>query len=415
VGGRAWRAAKCQGHNKHKEQTVTMQGLQLQAPEQAEITTRVATVAGLAAASGIDALVILEPANVYYISGFRTTLHTRYTAVALRTAQPEEATLIAPGVDRKLALEPVWFPSLLPNTKIYYEGAPAGGSVINAPGPLLAEIIRDGDTIGVDLAGASYGQEQMLNTLFPQATIVDATPLLHEARRVKSRFEIETLRRANAIAVEVFGLVPGWLKPGLTEIDLACKMDTAALTRGADDFGYPTLVGFGPKSLAPHAPPLAHPLAPNQIVTIAFGPAVAGYCADIVRTFFYGTPPAIAVENGERTIAIQAAAIGAVRAGARAGDLMLAAREVVLQFAPDAPAQGRAGHSVGLTIHETPSLTADNDMLLAVDMVLAIEPGAPGALMDGIGLYRHCDVVRVTEDGHELLTPLARGLQIVPV
>lgn len=48
-------------------------------------------------------------------------------------------------------------------------------------------------------------------------------------------------------------------------------------------------------------------------------------------------------------------------------------------------------------------------------MVLAIEPGAPGALMDGIGLYRHCDVVRVTEDGYELLTPLARGLQIVPV
>ncbi len=48
-------------------------------------------------------------------------------------------------------------------------------------------------------------------------------------------------------------------------------------------------------------------------------------------------------------------------------------------------------------------------------MVLAIEPGAPAHAMAGIGLYRHCDVVRVTEEGYELLTPLDRGLIVVPV
>ncbi|HET8629202.1 MAG TPA: Xaa-Pro peptidase family protein [Thermomicrobiales bacterium] len=383
-------------------------------PDRAEITRRVAAVARQAADRGLDALVIVEPANVYYLSGFRTTLHTRFTAVAVRTADPDRATLVAPSVDRKLAREPVWFPSLLARTEIYYEGAPDGGQLANAPGPLLDAVLRDGDAVGVDLAGASYGQVQLLTARYPAMRLADATEILHDARRVKSAFELAALRRANAIAVEVLGGVPALLREGMTEVDLALALDGAARQAGADGFAYPTLVGFGPKSLAPHAPPTPRRLRRDRIVTIAFGPTVAGYCADIVRTFFYGDAPAVAVESGERTVEVQAAALAAVRAGRRAGDLMVAAREVIARHYPAAPAAGRAGHSLGLTIHETPSLTADNDLHLATDMVLAIEPGTPGSAMEGIGLYRHCDVVRVTDEGYELLTPLARGLQVVP-
>jgi Xaa-Pro dipeptidase len=138
-----------------------------------------------------------------------------------------------------------------------------------------------------------------------------------------------------------------------------------------------------------------------------------GYCADIVRTFYYGTPPALVIESGERCVAIQRAALDVVRAGARAGDLMLAARAAISEMYPDAPQAGRAGHSIGLTIHETPSLTPDNDTLLTTDMVIAVESSTPAFAMEGIGLYRHCDVVRVTEDGYELLTPMDRGLIVV--
>ena len=148
-------------------------------------------------------------------------------------------------------------------------------------------------------------------------------------------------------------------------------------------------------------------------MTIAFGPTVQGYCADIVRTFFYGNPPTLAVESGTNCVEVQAAALSAVKAGARAGDLMQAAHSVIRRLYPDAPAFGRAGHSLGLTIHETPSLTPDNNLPLEVDMVLAVEPGAPPFAMEGIGLYRHCDVVRVTADGYELLTPYDRGLIVV--
>lgn len=88
------------------------------APDRAEIARRLAAAARQAAGQGLDALVVLEPANVYYLSGFRTTLHTRFTAVALRAEAPEQALLIAPSVDRRLALEPIWSPSLLARTEI---------------------------------------------------------------------------------------------------------------------------------------------------------------------------------------------------------------------------------------------------------------------------------------------------------
>lgn len=379
-----------------------------------EILGRLAAVADLAADAGLDALVIVDPVNVYYLSGFRTTLHTRFTAVALRTTAPDEATLIVPSVDRRLALEAIWYPSLLERTEVYYEGAPPGGPLVPAPGPFLDQIVRAGDRVGVDLATASYGQVRMLAERYPGAEIEDASEILHRARRIKSAFELAALRQANAIAVAAMEHVPALLLQGGTEIELAASLEDLARHAGADGFAYPTLVGFGAKSLAPHAPPTARQLERDQIVTIAFGPTVAGYCADIVRTFFYGSPPPLAVESGQRCVEVQAAALATVRAGARAGDLMVAAGQVVREHYPDAPVAGRAGHSLGLTIHETPSLTLDSDAILEPDMVLAIEPGAAPFAMEGTGLYRHCDVVRVTQEGYELLTPFDRGLLVVP-
>lgn len=379
-----------------------------------EVYRRLANVASRAVRTGIDALIVVDPANVYYLSGFRTTLHTRFTAVALRSSEPEKTMLVAPSVDRRLALDPIWFPSLLAQTEIYYEGAPDDGPLANNPGTVLDRVIQAGDTIGVDLALASYGQVQMLRERYPNATLADATDILHDARRVKSLGEIEALRTANRVAIAALSNVPTLLHEGMTEVDLATKIDGIARSHGADGFAYPTLIGFGPKSLAPHAPPTSRALTRDQIVTIAFGPTIQGYCADIVRTFFYGAPPEAALESGRNCVEIQAAALSAVKAGARAGDLMQAARSVIQRLYPDAPAFGRAGHSIGLTIHETPSLTPDNDLQLETDMVLAVEPGAPAFAMDGIGLYRHCDVVRVTAEGYELLTPFERGLLVVP-
>lgn len=383
-------------------------------PSRAEIDRRLEEVARLARERGIDSVVVLEPANIFYLSGFRTTLYTRFMGVALRTEAPREAMLIATSVDRRLTEEPVWFPSLLERTEIYYRGAGPETGLISDPGVLIDQVVRAGDTVGIDLHGASYGNVKMILDRQAGLTLADATPILHAARSVKSDVELAALTRANQIAVDVLGQVPSLLRTGMTEAELAAALDSGARLEGADGWAYPILIGFGPKSLAPHAPPTQRALEPDQIVTIAFGPMAAGYCADIVRTFFYGTPPEQASRSGQRHVEIQAAALAKIRTGARAGDLADAADVVVHRYYPDAPRTANAGHSLGLTVHEEPSLLAINDAQLQANMVLAIEPGAPAHAMEGIGLYRHCDVVRVTDQGYDLLTPLERGLVVVP-
>lgn len=382
-------------------------------PSREEIFRRLSSIAGRAQSNGIDVLIIVDPVNVYYLSGFRTTLHTRFTAVALRTAESASATLIAPSIDRLLALEPHWYPSLLDHTEIYYEGALPGGPLPPDPFSFIDMLVRDGDVIGVDLEGALYSQVQSITSRYPSAQLRDTTGILHAVRRIKSSWELDVLRRANGIAGEALSQVPGWLREGIAEVELASRLDDAARERGSDGMAYPTLIGFGRKSLAPHAAPTGRRLEQDQIVTIAFGPSLAGYCADIVRTFFFGIPPTVALESSRNTVAIQKAALEAIRPGARAGETMIVANRIIGQLYPDAPQAGRAGHSVGLTVHETPSLTPDNDTLLEPNMVLAIEPRPPAAAMTEIGLYRHCDVVRVTQDGYELLSPLDRGLLVV--
>lgn len=368
----------------------------------------------MARRAALDLLVAVDPANISYLSGFRTTLHTRFTCVVLSTTEPESALLIVPSVDRILAQEPHWSPSRLDRTEVYYEGAPPNGALPPDPFAFIDPLLSAGAAIGGDLAGARYGDVQEIVSRYPSARLRDASDLFQTARRVKSTWELDVLRRANAIAVAVMRQVPSWLHAGMTELALASQLDNAARELGADGFAYPTLIGFGLKSLALHAPPTERTLARDQIVTIAFGPSLTGYCADIVRTFFFGTPPPLALGVSQQTVAIQQAALDVIRPGARAGETMIAANRAIAARYPDATPAGRAGHSLGLTIHETPSLTPDNETLLEPDMVLAIEPRPPASAMPGIGLYRHCDVVRVTDSGYELLTSFERGLLVVP-
>ncbi|HVX29429.1 MAG TPA: aminopeptidase P family N-terminal domain-containing protein, partial [Nitrolancea sp.] len=82
-------------------------------PTKSEIAGRLEKVASIAKEQGIDSVVVLEPAHIFYLSGFRTTLYTRFMGVALRTEAPQEAMLIATAVDKRLTEQPVWYPSLL--------------------------------------------------------------------------------------------------------------------------------------------------------------------------------------------------------------------------------------------------------------------------------------------------------------
>ncbi len=136
-----------------------------------------------------------------------------------------------------------------------------------------------------------------------------------------------------------------------------------------------------------------------------FGGVYDGYCVDLTRTVHVGVPTlafrriAVAVREAH------AAAIAAVRPGARPSQIDAAAREVLVRHGLGEAFGHGTGHGLGLEVHEEPRISklpgAHPDTPVAPGMVFTIEPGA---YVDGIGGVRIEDDVLVVDGGCEILT-----------
>jgi Xaa-Pro aminopeptidase len=135
-----------------------------------------------------------------------------------------------------------------------------------------------------------------------------------------------------------------------------------------------------------------------------------GYCSDCTRTFATGELP----EELERAYRVcleaQLAGLDAVRPGTRGADADAAARSVI-EAAGFGEAFGHGlGHGVGLAVHEEPVLRPESTDVLGPGNVVSVEPGI---YLPGLGGIRIEDLVIVTEDGAEVLTPYTKELVTV--
>jgi Xaa-Pro aminopeptidase len=194
---------------------------------------------------------------------------------------------------------------------------------------------------------------------------------------------------------------------------VARDIDAALDRAGFSGPAFPTIVAAGLNSAHPHARPSGHRLARGELVVLDFGGVLDGYCVDLTRTAVLGRPSA-AVDALFRAVeAGHAAALAAIRPGARGADVDAAARSVL-----ETRGFGRAfvhatGHGLGLEVHEAPRLAradAGPAELLQAGMVCTVEPGA---YVEGLGGVRLEDDVLVTVGGCETLTDAPRDLLVV--
>jgi len=287
----------------------------------------------------------------------------------------------------------------------------AGAEIVMAPDDLVAGVVavlgNDGDGLGFEPGGLTWGTGQRLRTLLPGRAVVPAPQLVEELRMVKDEEEIAAMREAARIGTDALAGLLGTLRAGVTEREVALDLETSMRRLGGDGLAFDPIVAFGEQAAEPHHRPNDRELATGDLVKLDFGAEVDGYRSDMARTVVLGRASERQREVYELVLAAQAAGLAALRPGVVAGEVDRACREVIAEAGLGNAFAHPTGHGVGLEIHEAPWVRPGAGGSIASGTPVTVEPGV---YLPGFGGVRIEDLAVVRPGGHELLTTAPKEL-----
>jgi len=312
--------------------------------------------------SGLDAILISQPENRRYLSGFigtaghlmvsqdKAILATdfRYTEQAMRQAPNFEVRRTEGDITK-------WLPKL------------------------IAEALPQ--TLGFEAQDVTYASYQamlkVLEELDPgqRPSLVPTENLVDQLRAVKDKEELDTISRAIALGDAAFDHVSERIRPGMTEKQVAWEIEKYLRENGGERLSFDTIVASGVYSAVPHHHTSDKPLEAGEPVVIDMGCVMDGYCSDLTRTVFVGAPDDQFKRIYDIVLGAQLTAAATIAAGMTGNDADALARHVIEQAGHGDHFGHSLGHGVGLAVHEFPRLGKGSNDVLADNMVFSIEPG----------------------------------------
>lgn len=235
----------------------------------------------------------------------------------------------------------------------------------------------------------------------PRIKLIDTFNLIESMRQIKTQQELEDIRKAISITASAFRFLSGFLKPGISELEIVAELERFIRLQGAKRCAFEIIAASGPNTSYPHAPVSDRTISPREPVLIDIGVEVNGYKSDLTRVFFLDKIDRLQRKIYKIIQEAQSKAIEAVRPQRQIADVDRAARRHIAKCGYGRYFGHSLGHGVGLEVHEEPSIAAKNKSPLKEGMVFTIEPGIylPGKF--GIRLE---DMVLVTKKGVEVLS-----------
>ena len=235
--------------------------------------------------------------------------------------------------------------------------------------------------------------------------LVAAQGLLDGLRAAKDEEELARMRQAQRITDEAFREILNFIRPGLTEQEVAARLVYELLRRGGRRVSFDPIVAAGANGSMPHAVPGETVIQPGMFVTMDFGCVYEGYCSDMTRTLLVNGEGVSAESHPlfdvyQIVLQAQLAAISAIRPGVRCQQVDDAARRVITEAGFGDYFGHNTGHAIGIEVHEDPRFSPRDTTTLQPGMLLTVEPGI---YLPGQGGVRIEDVVLVTPQGAEVL------------
>lgn len=325
---------------------------------------------------GVDAFVVTDPVDLYYLSGIKLSLGTIVIS-------KKKATLI---VDSR-----------------YFEKCQKEACLpvfLTAPG-VVANELSGYKKIGFSSESLTYSAFTKLQQEV-SGTLVPLEYPMQQIRAIKEPGEVALLEKAIDLCYKGFDLVISCLQKGVTEESIAKKLEIFWLTEGGDGLSFDSIIAFGKNSSMPHYRSGSTVLKPKDIVLVDIGVVVNGYASDMTRTFFFGKPDPRLEKIYDIVLAAQEKSIKAVKPDVSCAKLYEVSKKAIEKAGFGDKYLHGLGHGIGLETHEYPALkTISKSISLKPGMCITIEPGI---YLPELGGVRIEDMVLVTKDGHRNLT-----------
>ncbi len=348
----------------------------------------------------IDALLVSHARNRRYLTGFREDDdQVDESAGWVVVTADGDATLFCSATNAGGAEADVG------DAAIQVVPAPLADGIVDA----VAEHLR---TLRIAHLGfephlAFHRHEELADAL-PDMTLEAIWGLVEWVRMVKDDAEIAAIRRAVTITDAAMAEAVAIMRPGKTECEIAWVIDRYFREHGAEGNAFPTIVAAGVHAASPHHIPDDTPLRAGESIIIDIGAKVDGYCADLTRTFALGHADDRLQRTHATIVAGMEAGIAMLKPGIAARDAANTAIEAIR--ARGMEAEHVLGHGVGLSVHEWPSVSPEEEnVVLAPGMFSTAEPGIYDPAWGGVRVE---ECVEITAEGPVILSKAPRTLVI---
>ena len=238
-----------------------------------------------------------------------------------------------------------------------------------------------------------------------EVSFVPAPGLAENQRIIKDQEELSMLQLAINAADQAMDQVCPAITPGMTEREVAWKMESAMRDAGADTISFDSIVAAGPNGAMAHHQPTDYVIKPGEPIVIDMGAKVGGYCSDLSRSIVVGEPDETFKKIYDIVLGAQLTAINTVKVGMTGEETDSLSRNVIAEAGYGDNFGHSLGHGVGLVIHENPRVGPRSSDILELNTVFTIEPGI---YLTGWGGIRIEDIVILREDGAATLSKAAK-------
>ncbi len=341
----------------------------------------------------LPAMLVTGRSNMRYLTGFESVFDEGINAACL--VAPELARFYTDARYVEAArLDAVGTPWVVknPQANLYVE--------------ICRELQAEGITSLALESSVPYGRFKFISEQFV-GSIRILDQFVEQIRQVKETQEIERIEAAARITDEAFEHIVAWMRPGLTEREVALELEFWMRRRGSDGVAFAPIVASGPNAARPHHHPGDRAIEPGDLVILDFGARVGAYCADMTRTVVVGRASDRQRELHDAVLRANRVGVDAITPGIMGKDVDAAARAIIDEAGMGEWFTHGLGHGVGLDVHELPGVGRESRDVLRTGSVVTVEPGV---YVEGFGGVRIEDLVVVDEHGPRVLTSSPREL-----